>query len=255
VYAKPPVIETALGIEFAPIKGWNLIHYGGLWEHFKQRYPQVEVHPSPQEFIAQPELELKNPPVRCFFISAENDQLVQVRSGGFTRNWRAGQVDREYPRFKKIRPSFVEDLNSFMGYLDKNNMERPEIWKCEVTYVNHFLRGREWQSPTDLFRIVPSIAAPPRTEVLDRLLHTRFAALYALPGDLGQIQLQLQPGVKSDGQEISQLTITAFGKPKGSSIDQILDWIDIGHFAVVQGFSDFTSPDIQTSIWERTWPR
>jgi hypothetical protein len=49
--------------------------------------------------------------------------------------------------------------------------------------------------------------------------------------------------------------ITVFGKPKGNGIEDVLEWIDLGHFAVVQGFTDFTSPDIQASVWERTWPR
>ena len=32
VYKNPPVVETAFAIEFAPLAGWNLLHFGALWE-------------------------------------------------------------------------------------------------------------------------------------------------------------------------------------------------------------------------------
>ncbi len=146
-YKKPPVIETALAVEFAPIRGWNIVQYGALWERFRARYPKVEVFPAPQEFITRPQLDFANPPVRCFFIAAGDNQLVQIRSGAFVRNWRASQEDHIYPRYKTIRPSFEEDFQIFLTYLSEQGLGSPEIWKCEVTYVNHFLRGREWQAP------------------------------------------------------------------------------------------------------------
>jgi uncharacterized protein (TIGR04255 family) len=149
-YRRPPVIETALAIEFAPIKGWNIVQYGSLWECFKSRYPKVEVYPAPQEVLTRPELDLANPPIRCFFIGSGDNQLVQIRAGAFVRGWRANQSDQEYPRYKSIRPSFEEDLNLFLGFLQQNGCESPEIWKCEVTYVNHFLRGREWHTASEL---------------------------------------------------------------------------------------------------------
>jgi uncharacterized protein (TIGR04255 family) len=253
-YHKPPVIETALAIEFAPIKDWNIVQYGALWERFRDRYPKVEVYPAPQEFIARPGLDFANPPVRCFFIGVGENQLIQIRSGAFVRNWRANQQNHQYPRYKTIRPSFQEDLVLFLEFLRQQGFEIPEVWKCEVTYVNHFLRGREWESPSEACRIIPSIAKPIQSEVLSDLQQVSFAGIYALPGDIGQIQFQLQPGIRNDGQEVLQLTITAFGAPKGNGIEQILEWIDLGHFAVVQGFTDFTAADIQETIWERTWP-
>jgi uncharacterized protein (TIGR04255 family) len=253
-YKRPPVIETALAIEFAPIRGWNIVQYGAIWEEFKARYPKVEVYPAIQEVVARPELDFANPPVRCFFIAAGDNQLIQVRSGAFVRNWRANQENHEYPRYKTIRPSFKEDLLLFFRFLAEHGFDHPEIWKCEVTYVNHFLRGREWNSIAEAYRILPSLAKPFNSEVLSSLQQLNLAEIYALPNEIGQIQFQLQPGTRNDGHEILQLTITAFGRPKGNGIDPILDWIDLGHFAVVQGFTDFTSPDIQRTVWERTWP-
>jgi uncharacterized protein (TIGR04255 family) len=253
-YKNPPVVETALAIEFAPIKGWNLVQYGALWERFKTRYPKVEVNPAPQEFFTCPQLDFADPPVRCFFIAATDNQLVQIRSGAFVRNWRASQENPEYSRYETIRPSFQEDLGLFLDFLTEQGLDRPEVWKCEVTYVNHFLRGREWQEPSEMWKVLPAFATPVNSEVLSNLQNQSLAQNFALPDEIGQIQFQLQQGIRNDGLEIFQLSITAFGKPRGSGIEEILEWLDLGHFAVVQGFTDFTSPQVQESVWERTWP-
>jgi hypothetical protein len=139
----------------------------------------------------------------------------------------------------------------FCEYLALNGFAEPEVWKCEVTYVNHFLRGREWNELSDLGQTLAFLPKPIHSEVLKSLEQVRFACVYALPGDVGHIHFQFQPGMGTDGGEIMQLAITAVGKPQGSSIGEILNWLDLGHFAVVQGFSDFTSPNMQAAVWER----
>jgi hypothetical protein len=54
-----------------------------------------------------------------------------------------------------------------------------------------------------------------------------------------------------DGKDFLQLSITAIGQPASNSTEAILEWLDLGRHAVVQGFSDFTSTEIQTTVWER----
>ena len=46
-----------------------------------------------------------------------------------------------------------------------------------------------------------------------------------------------------------QLGLTAVGKPRGSDLASILDWLDKGHYAVVKGFSEFTSLQVQQEHW------
>jgi uncharacterized protein (TIGR04255 family) len=96
-YQSPPVVETALAIEFASLPGWNLAHFGSLWEQFRAQYPVVEVHPAAIALNSVVQLDPANPPVRCFFLNTDGTQLVQVRSGAFVRNWRARPGRSEYP--------------------------------------------------------------------------------------------------------------------------------------------------------------
>ena len=78
-------------------------------------------------------------------------------------------------------------------------------------------------------------------ELLSNPTQVTLACNYELPGELGNLQMQLVPGLRADGKELLQLSLTAFGKPKTSDVRHLMEWMDNGRFAVVQGFSDFTS--------------
>ncbi len=251
-YETPPVVETALAVEFAQLKGWNVVHYGVLWERFKAKYPNCEVQPllfapTPAEFSFQ------DPPLRCFFLDRERTQLVQIRSGGFVRNWRALPQNHNYPRYATIRPSFEQDFEIFHQFLGESGFSPIEAWKCEVTYINHFVRGREWDDILSLSRIMPIISPEKVDGLLSNLAHARFAFGYELPDDTGSLQVELVPVLSPEGKQIMQLGLTAVGKPRGSDLASILDWLDKGHYAVVKGFSEFTSLQVQQEHWGRKW--
>jgi uncharacterized protein (TIGR04255 family) len=251
-YEKPPVVETAFAVEFAPLRGWNVIHYGRLWERFKDRYPKYEVHPF-FPAIGPGTLELQDPPLRCFFMDEAGVQLVQVRPGAFVRNWRAMPQNNIYPRYAAIRPSFQQDYEVFELFAKELNFPRIEAWKCEVTYINHFIQGRDWDDTASLSKLLP-ILSPERLSglVRDFSLAT-FAFSYQLPDDTGSLQIELAPVLSPQGKQIMQLTLTAIGKPNGSDLTSIMEWLDKGRYAVVKGFSQFTSLDVQNQIWGREW--
>jgi uncharacterized protein (TIGR04255 family) len=251
-YRAPPVVETALAIEFAPPAGWNLVHYGALWETcYRETYPKIEIHPAT---MPGRELDLSNPPIRFFFTNPGGTELVQLRSGAFIRNWRARSDEDRYPRYRIIRPSFERDLQLFYDFLAARGFSPPEVWKCEVTYVNHFLRGREWSNLSDLYKVLPALGPATPSKVLADLSQVQMMFNYELPNDLGNLQIQLVPGLRSDGKEILQLTLTAYGKPKGGDLSHLMQWLDQGRRAVGRGFSDFTSAEVQTNVWGRKWP-
>ncbi len=246
-YLEPPVVETALAIEFAPLEGWNVLHYGTLWEQFRKNYPVTEVHPSPIINVNAG----SDPPLRYFFINADGSRLIQVRSGAFVANWRATQAGHEYPRYDHIRPAFERDLKKFNEFLIRNEFPLPEVWKCEVTYVNHLLRGREWKDASDAQSLFPALGRLTSPTVLTRLSRISFIYNYELAEDLGALQIQIAPGLRGDGRELMQLTLTAVGKPRSSALEDILGWLDQGRRSIVLAFSEFTSPEVQREVWKR----
>src|SRR5712691_2385152 len=44
-FDRPPVTETILGVQFAPLQGFTLPYAGLLWLKFRERYPNHEVRP------------------------------------------------------------------------------------------------------------------------------------------------------------------------------------------------------------------
>jgi len=252
-YRRPPVVETAIAIEFAPLPGWSILNYGTMWEEFRRDYPLYEIHPfvTPTVLNAPVVLNFADPPVRCFFTNKEGSQLVQSRSGGFVRNWRARPGNEEYPRYAKIRPSFEHDLEIFQAYLSRNGFPPLEVWKCEVTYINHLFQGREWTDAASLSSVFPTIGSTAKEGLLGSPTTVRYAAGYELPDSDGGLQIEMVPGLSLDGRPLIQLSITALGVPKSSAIGDIMQWMDKGRYAVVKSFSEFTSDDVQSKVWER----
>jgi uncharacterized protein (TIGR04255 family) len=252
-YKKPPVVETAIAVEFAPLPGWSILNYGTMWEEFRVDYPAYEVQPfaAPNPNMLPQLVNFADPPLRCFFINGEGSQLVQSRAGAFVKNWRARPGNEEYPRYQAIRPSFVRDLEIFRAYLNLNGFPPLEVWKCEVTYINHLFQGRDWTGEASLSSVFPTICPIANRGLLGNPTNVTYAAAYEMPNNDGSLRIEMVPGLSSDGRQLIQLSITAAGAPKSSETEDIMEWMDKGRYAVVKSFSEFTSDGVQSKVWER----
>jgi uncharacterized protein (TIGR04255 family) len=190
-------------------------------------------------------------PVRCWFINDQRTELIQVQNDCFIRNWRKTEEHPNYLHYEFIRPRFERDWTKFCNFLEKNCLAPPDVWQCEVSYINQFVRGREWQDFNDLSGLFPVWSSAISAPLLSRAQMVTFATSYSLPGERGALQFVSQPGVRgNDGTEIIQLTVTALGRPAASDTASIMDWLDFGREAVVQGFTDFTSESAH-KIWRK----
>jgi hypothetical protein len=175
-----------------------------------------------------------------------------MRAGAFVKNWRATPENDIYPRYSSTRLSFERDLKTFLRFLDANSFPVPDVWKCEVTYVNHFIRGKEWADFSEVGSLIPALSPLATRGPLNHLSQLQALLTYQLPDDFGALQIQLMPALRADGKELLQLTFTAYGKPKSNGIGDLLDWLDEGRKVIVRGFCDFTSPAAQSKYWGRT---
>jgi uncharacterized protein (TIGR04255 family) len=253
-FENPPAVETALGVRFGPLPGWNIFHYGLMLQAFKRDYPKWELRPpvgSPISIVFPPDAssDFAGVPVRCWFINDQNTELVQVQSDYFARNWRKLENSQEYLHYEDARPRFEKDWSRFINFLGEQRLPSPEVWQCEVAYVNQFVRGREWENFDELDALYPVWKKLSDRKLLSQTQFVNFVTAYQLPGNRGVLQFMSQPGIrKGDGAEIIQLTITAIGRPDSSDTAAILRWLDDGHAAVVNGFTEFTSDDAH-AIW------
>jgi uncharacterized protein (TIGR04255 family) len=263
-FKAPPLVETILGLEFAPIGQWQIPHFGLYWQKIREEYPTFEVQPplassedrrsTEDRIFKAMMIELHPvPPVRCWYRHAGNECLLQLQNDRFIHNWRKTGEDSNYPHYEGIRPIFEVEWNRFREFLKHEQIGSAEPSRCEVTYVNHLVKGREWNSLADVAAVFPwfsppTVFDPPRTASA-----VGFALQYPLAfAEIGHLSIQLQHAVREDDRhEVLQFTLTARGKPSSPETSDLLLFFDSAREAVVRTFTRLTSPAMH-DLWQRT---
>lgn len=260
-FERPPVIETLCSVQFAPIPGFDLAHFGLFWGEIRDEYPRQEIKPALAPAVEDfplpagergPRLEISSEPsARVWFVTSARTELVQLQRDRFTRNWRKTAATDIYPRYEQLRPRFERDWRRFLDFLKREGLSAPDITQCEVTYINHIELGAgSFGDPSPVLRI---IAQPGETEFLPRPEMVMVNVTYSMPEARGRLHVAAQPGIRlHDQREILQLTLTARGKPTSSDYDALIDWLDEGHDWIVKGFVDITTAKMQETVWRRT---
>jgi len=255
----PPVVETMLGVQFQPVRGLTLTHFGRFWSTIRNQYPTQEVKPPLPSVIE----DFANPPqpsavgialtaepdARFWFIDQTSTQLIQVQRERFIRNWRKGMPPNDrYPRYDELRPKFEQDWRTFLDFLRGERLDTPEVNQCEVTYINHIELGRGWQALGELHKIIPIVSETGRRFLPSPELHSLNIS-YVMPNHSGRLHVSAQPAIRRQDAKVGmQLTLTARGKPTSSDINDIIAWFNLGHDWIVQGFVDMTTREMR-NIW------
>jgi len=258
----PPVIETLLSIEFSQIASLGIPHYGLYWDRIRNDFPKYEIKPplgsqvedfGPRRPLAIQIQSVELPALRCWFISEDETRLVQIQNDRFIYNWRKEATAETYPHYEQsIKPAFIKEFRRFAAFVSSATKSTIEVRQCEVTYVNHFERGREWKSPADVSEIFNCWSIKRDEAFLPAPEDITFQIRYRLPEDSGRLYVALQPALrKRDGEEVLQMALTARGKPKGEDLDSALAWLDLGREWVVRGFADLTTKKMH-DLWKRT---
>lgn len=262
-FDSPPVVEAVLGVEFAPLEGWDVRHFGLFWEWVSGRYPKFEVQPpiatadraGPHAEIARnlvtSFLAVSGPKIRTWFVDHSETRLLQVQDDRFIHNWRKVLGDEAYPHYEDaIRPAFRSEWGEFCRFLDQYGIKRPSAGMWEVTYVNHLERGREWNGPEDLGLVFPFWEHRPAGGYLPPPTSVSLQMVFPVAAG-GQLSVSINPGVRQrDNKEILQFNLTAKGRMESSSADDLLRGFDLGREWVVRGFADLTSGQMH-SLWRR----
>jgi uncharacterized protein (TIGR04255 family) len=244
----PPVIETSLGFFIAKIAGWNVLHFGALREHFKHKYPVTEFPPPIIQPIAGPPVTLQwSPsesmiPLRALFTDESRTQLVQVQNEFFLHNWRKTDKTTNYAHFEQMLPLFKQDWRTYLEFLRSQQLDKPKVLRCEMSYFNHIVRGRDWESFEDfpsLFRVWRGFE---KGGVFKNLESATFNIAQSI--GKGKAQIFVSPGVRSlDGKEILQMNVTASTVPNGSEDDELFEALTECHRIALKAFDAFITDE------------
>lgn len=241
-YDRPPVVETILGAVFDPIERFEAPYYGLYWATIRDRFPNAEVRPP---MTQGPTLEVSSgaPRIRCWFIDTTSSRLIQLQQDRFYYNWRKSpsvHATQDYPHYADLRPNFQSEWNHFVGFLGTQALSNPRVLSCEITYINHIERGNGWNDYTDLPKIFACLA-PGQSAILSAPKSLSFSGTFEIPKNGGEIQLEFQPAIRQDDyQQILQLNVTARGRMRSSSIDDMLGWFDSSQRSMLEAFDEFT---------------
>lgn len=250
-YEKPPVVETAFGLMFAPVRGWNVFHLGLFWARLRKRYPRAEarlpigsVKLDDFDLKLGPDIHLESFPLRSWFVDSSNNQLLQVQSNAFIRNWRAVEAEHKYVHYSDLKPLFQQDWAAYQQFLKDENLPPPSVFRCDVTYINHFVKGREWNT---LEEIGP-LFKQSRFDLKGGLV-TSMSFVANVSNN--QVRMDASPGLRPDGTPIIQFTLNVNGKPNSTSEGDIWAELDECHHLLVTTFAEITADELQRQVWKR----
>lgn len=264
-FAKPPVVETVLGVHFRPLEKLASAHQGLLWDRcFRDQFPKLEER-APVEETREPFGEerlggtpavrwrvMDRPDVPRLWAASENgEHVVQIQRNAFFANWLKTAQEAAYLPYRERREEFNGQLAQVDSFIRDEGLGRIEPTSCVVTYVNQIEYG-------GLDEIGPALAdtlACWTNQTSDGWLSGPDKVVlnlgFPIPEKAGRLNVQVSPIVRhKDKRELLKLRLTARGAVQKRELADAIACIDLGHEWVVRGFVSLTRPAMHR-LWER----
>lgn len=255
ISSNPPLVETAIGVQFRRLSKMRITDYGLFWQGIGDEYPDVQEREPLEPIVETKEfvygeigwrvVSVAEVP-RVWFLGKRSDtgqQLIQLQPDRYLHNWRRDEGSGEkYPLYDWNYARFAEGLKRFLDFVSKRGLGEFAPEQCELTYVNHIKLDKE-ATYGDAFRycfpnLSASVSGKTDLGMQDRL---SFITSYWNEDLAGRLHLAVQPGIhKKTGVRIFNLTVTMRGAP-GNSVDEILEWISRSHDIVLRAFLSSTN--------------
>lgn len=245
---------------FSPPMDLRSIHFGQLWERWRERYPRSEDQPllppvgtedvGPGASGIEVQFVAGSPGTRVWYLSEDKCHVLQVQRDRLVLNWRRMSPDQGYPRYGTLRPEFGEALEALVGFAADQGLADPVIRQAEVTYVN----------PVPVSSVTPSeglsgLLAPwsgrysddflPAPEEMQILVRHRIPGVNGEP--IGRLYIDCRSGLHqpvgtaTGPEHVYLLRLFARGRVLGGGVDGALEFLDLGHNWVVRGFTSVTT--------------
>jgi len=258
-YVKPPVVEVAIGVQFAPLMEFSVAHVGLYWATIRKTFTRV-LEQAPIVHIVEPPhgppegglgFQLTDKPElpRAWFLDASGSRVIQVQRDRFLHNWRKVNPSDEYPRFPSVRDGFFRHWQDFNAFLAENNL-KADPDQCELTYVNHARQGEGWDTMGDLEKMFTTFRWRTRSGFLPSPDSTRWSLRFLLPDSNGRLHIDVVPvRVPPQNDPVIRFSLTARGRPQGVFNTESMDeWFTMAHKWIVRGFADLVDENTD-EIW------
>ena len=230
-YKNPPVNEVVCGLRFKTPDKLRIPHIGLLWDKFRSDYPMIQHVPpiasSKGELILDKQVNVPLP--RVWFINKEDDQLIQFQLDRFYFNWR--RRERNYPRYSNVIKNFKNVLDTFINFFSEYNFGELKPIECELTYINHILKGEGWKSIDDLPNLFHDFKWDrSESRFLNNPQKITWSAEFTLPEQNGILFVNLKNATRIEDKLpllILELSVKLFDD--SIPLKNILDWFNFSH--------------------------
>jgi len=270
-YETPPVSEVVLAVSFTQLDDLGSLEILDFYrERFvgngftsveeKMRYDMpVEQFGTSQVPPFRFEIADAPPRSRYWFGHEQPDQLVQIQSDWFARNWRRTPHGYTYPHYLTLREPFKDDLLALTEFVSARNLGSLEAIQCEITYVNEISSDEIWNKHGQMGRVVKVWNDLPTEQMPYEPEQVQWSASYLIGADgpvmegaqpLMRLHVTCQPALK-DGLPIYVATLTSRGAPATPDLDGVLALLDLGHEWIVRTFEALTTDAMQHKTWKK----
>ncbi len=260
-YDNPPLIEVVFGAQFRELEGLKAPHIGDFWDKIgRNEYPELKEMPPLAHIVEQygkpspksPGMTVTTatlPPLaRIFFVSKEQDRLIQLQKDRLLQNWRKLKKNGEYPRYERLFPQFVKSWDMFRRFVKDRDLGELEPDQYELTYVNHIECGSGWTDEHDIEEVFPWFKCRLDGEFLDVPEEVAWRRTYRLPDETGRLHIEMKKGLRvGERTPVLVLNLTA----RGFATGDLNDWFDLAHEWIVRSFADLAGPSIQKEVWRK----
>lgn len=249
-FMDPPLDEVVLGTQFAPVPGYMSVHSMKVWELFKAEFPNLRELPvlEPQfetfggiNAQAGPRIQVGDLPVgsRLWFLSDDENHLIQFQPDRFITNWRRKPNTRPYPRFEGLAKDFETNIRKLASHFESDFGYRVSINQAEIAYINiipvdSFSDAGQW------FELWNGGAF--EVEALNTSFNEVIKGADGKP--FARLSHQIQSVFAANGkQRAFRLSLTFKGKPARSDIESAVEFLSAGRNFIVTRFGEITTEE------------
>lgn len=259
----PPVVETALSVQFNGLPGYSTAHAGWFWKEYLAKLqgspfgnwnqvvdaPRVEdqferfgaddAWPAPFAMKLLPPSQSH----RTQIIRSDREQLIQIQDSRFILNWK--KQSGSYPKFRPLLEEFRILLHAFESFATDANFGTIQYNQWEIAYIDHLKKGEMWESARDWSKIFPGLSMP--CARINHLLSAGDETVsadwrFSLAGQRGRMYISLrQLRISPSDQEV--LSVTFVGRGPVTTSTTWEQGFEIAHEALNETFLAVTSPE------------
>ncbi len=265
-FMRPPLQEVAAGVQFAPL-GVRSVDVAALHTLLAEEYPNwVDAPPLPPSFetfgtapvgpFPVPPMLLSGTPPwlpRAWFISADDEHIVQAQPDRLIVNWRRQPQGGHYPRYAEVRRRFVAAHDAVERLVEQRGLSRPLANQCDLSYFN-VVRVPEAADWSDMDRLLRGMRLDPGPGWQASLSDAQVSIRKVLRRESGvpfaRLSVDCLPVLDFARNKSWALNIVVRGQPQSGNFGSVLAFLDAAHLEIASCFAAITTEAMHME-WEK----